>query len=405
MNKIITAWRKKANHIYAWEYYLYSWRPWTGLPVVFPHLISKDLRFLKGVTNGEFIQAESWEDGAKNTGIIDYPGMQHLNLFLTAKLLWDSRLDVDKLMNEYYAQFYGPAREEMKGFWRTAEEIWMTACPPDGAERSDWGSPINIYTKDKLDELSSFLERAKLGTPENSIYRKRVELITTEFLPARRKLSNVLVLNPPDITVAGPSSAIQVDGVLDDAAWKDITPVPFVDKDGEEAKYKTWAYTAWDNDYLYFAFINYEPEITKLTALATERDQSYTPAVWDDDGVEIFISPDPADRTATCYQFIVNAKGACWDGVHNSETPGPSADDKWNSGYEAKTKIEANRWIVEVKIPFKAIGMVSPVAGKTIAANLYRNRHCGQGAIYSCWSPTIEPSHFSPARFGQITFR
>jgi len=405
MNKSITAWGEKANHIYAWEYYLYSWRPWTGLPIVFPHIISDDLRFLKGVSNGEFIQAESWEDGAKNTGVIDYPGMQHINLYVTAKLLWDSRLNVDKLMNEYYTKFYGPAKEEMKGFWNYAEEIWMTACPQDEKMRvTNWNTPINIYTKDKLDKLSSFLEKARLKTPEDSVYRKRVELVAVEFLPARRKLSNVLVLHPPQLDVAGPTSAIKVDGVLDDSAWEEAVPMPFVDKDGEEAKYRTLAYTAWDNDYLYFAFINYEPEISKLTALATERDQSYTPAVWDDDGIEIFISPDP-DNRAKCYQFIVNAKGTVWDGVHNSETPWPYADDKWNSGFDVKTTIEAKRWIVELRIPLKAIDITAPVAGKKIAANLFRNRHCGQGAIYSGWSPTIEPSHFAPARFGQITFK
>jgi hypothetical protein len=264
---------------------------------------------------------------------------------------------------------------------------------------SDWRTPINLYTKDKLDQLSSFLEKTRLKTSENSVYRKRVELIKAEFLPAKRKLSNVLVLNPPDIAVTGPAPAIQMDGILSDSAWKKTAPMLFVDKDGEDAKYRTLAYTAWDKDNVYFAFINYEPEISKLTALATEKNQSYAPGVWDDDSVEIFISPIPADR-AKCFQFIVNAKGATWNGLHNADG---SMDDKWDSGFDAKTKIEANRWIVEVKIPFKAIGIITP-AGTKIAANLYRNRHCGQPVVYSCWSPTIDDNHFTTARFGQITF-
>lgn len=401
VNNIITGWRKKVNNVYTWEYYIwYSWRPWTGFPVIFPHIISDDLRFLKGVYKGEFLQAESWEDGVPPTGKIDYPGMQHVNLYVTAKLLWDSSLDVDKLMNEYYAKYYGPAGEEMKGFWNTAEEIWMTACPPGEKETGDWINPVNIYKKDKLDKLSSLLEKARLKAPEDSVYRKRVELINSEFTPARKKLSNVLVVNPPQLTVAGPTSEIRVDGVLDDSAWREAVSQVFVDKDGEAAKYKTLAYTAWDKDYLYFAFINYETEISKLTALATERDQS---VIFGDDAVEIFISPNPEDR-AKCYQFVVNAKGAIWDGVRNSEIPG-GIDDKWNSDFSAKTKIEANRWIVEVKIPFKAIGITAPPAvGKKVAANLYRNRHCGQGVVYSCWSPTLDSAHFTPNRFGQIIF-
>jgi hypothetical protein len=319
-HNFIAAWRKKVDTIYAWEYYLYSWpgMPWTGFPVIYPHIISSDLKFLKGVSKGEYLQCDSWTAGQPT--IITYPGMQHINLYVTAKVLWDSSLDVDELMNEYYEKFYGPAGEEMKRFWTTAEEIWMTPRLPGEQKAemlSDWRTPINLYTKDKLDQLSSFLEKTRLKTSENSVYRKRVELIKAEFLPAKRKLSNVLVLNPPDIAVTGPAPAIQMDGILSDSAWKKTAPMLFVDKDGEDAKYRTLAYTAWDKDNVYFAFINYEPEISKLTALATEKNQSYAPGVWDDDSVEIFISPIPADR-AKCFQFIVNAKGATWNGLVES---------------------------------------------------------------------------------------
>ena len=394
MRHAVTGWAEKTHNIYNWEYYLYSWLPWRGLPVFFPHLISDDLKSLKGISKGEFIEAESPmpHEVGKLPLKLNFPGMQHLNLYVTAKVYWDADLDVDQLVKEYCEKFYGPGGKDMKGFWKTAEDLWMTK----GAR----GTPVNIYKKDDLDKLTSCLENAKKKTEAGSAYRKRVELIEGEFLPARRALSNVLVQNPPKITVPGSSPAVRLDGVLDDPAWKDAQPLGFVDKNGETARFKTWGYAAWDEENLYLAFLNYEPEMKKLTARDIRKDQRDGP-MWEDDSMEIFICPDPKKRKK-CYQFIVNANGAVWDGIHGRT---PFVDATWNSGAEAKTKLEPNRWVAEIKIPFKDLGIKGPVEGKTLAVNLYRNRYCGNPVTYSCWSPTLAAHHFTTERFGEITFK
>ena len=41
--------------------------------------------------------------------------------FTTGELLWDPRQDVDALLNEYYATFYGPAAEPMRGYYQALE--------------------------------------------------------------------------------------------------------------------------------------------------------------------------------------------------------------------------------------------------------------------------------------------
>ena len=86
IKQTIDGWRRKTNNIYIWEYYRYSMPPWRGLPVFFPHIISEDLKFLKDISKGEFIESESWTSGREDTKI-NYPGMQHLNLYITAKLM------------------------------------------------------------------------------------------------------------------------------------------------------------------------------------------------------------------------------------------------------------------------------------------------------------------------------
>jgi hypothetical protein len=84
--------------------------------------------------------------------------------------------------------------------------------------------------------------------------------------------------------------------------------------------------------------------------------------------------------------------------------PGAHADLAWNSGAEATASREPNRWVLEMRIPLRELGIGSPVAGKTILANFFRNRYCGGPAVYSCWSPTLTIQHANIGRFGKIVF-
>jgi hypothetical protein len=50
--------------------------------------------------------------------------------YTTSELVWDPRQDVDALMSEYLANFYGPAAEPMRSFYNTIEsgyERWLAA--------------------------------------------------------------------------------------------------------------------------------------------------------------------------------------------------------------------------------------------------------------------------------------
>ncbi len=384
----LRGWHAKASTIYVWEYYLFSWPPMRGFPVFFPHVLAQDLLRLKGVSKGEFIEAESSPGGP--TSHLDCPGMAHLNLYLTAKLQWNAGANVDALLEDYYARFYGPAKGPMKAFWTAAEQAWIA--------RGASGNPVNIYLKTDLDRLSECLEKAIAATPEGSDYRKRVELIRDEFAPAKRKVTNPLVVNAPKLTLHGPAPAPKIDGKLDDEVWKAFEPFAFVDNDGGAARYPTWGYGAWDEQNLYLAFLNYDPDMAKLTTKATRRDQDYGPGMWDDDSIEVFLAPDPAKKT-DYVQFIVNAKGLIWDAKRSGDKP---ADLKWDSRAEAVASIEPNRWVLEMRIPLADLGLSGPAPTSTLRANFYRNRYCGGPVVYSGWSPTLTIQHANVERFGTV---
>jgi len=182
--KYIKTWSKKTDNLYFWEYYLQCWPPWRNLPTPFPHIISDDLKALKKISKGEFIEAESWWGGSSHPIRMDLPGMQHINLYVTARLFWDVNLDVDVLLAEYFKLFYGPAADPMKKFWDAAESYWMQQDDVKSklAVVNENTDSAKVFTPERIKLLTQLLEHAKKITANDSIYRKRVDLIDQEFI-------------------------------------------------------------------------------------------------------------------------------------------------------------------------------------------------------------------------------
>ncbi|MDD5698535.1 MAG: sugar-binding protein [Victivallaceae bacterium] len=187
------------------------------------------------------------------------------------------------------------------------------------------------------------------------------------------------------------------DGILNDDCWKNTAPAGFIGESGETVKDKTDAYLAWDEKNLYLAFVNHEPNGDKLKAASTKRDE---PNMWKDDSVEIFIAPYP-EKKKSYYQFIINTKGIITDSHWSSPWFGNNA---YTSNIEAGVKVEKDRWILEVKIPFRDLSINDPQE-KTFTANFYRNRYAGTDPVYSCWSPTFAHNHHLPERFGVLLLK
>ena len=87
-----------------------------------------------------------------------------------------------------------------------------------------------------------------------------------------------------------------------------------------------------------------------------------------------------------------------------------SHDTSFNTTASVAGKMEKNRWIVDVTIPFKSIGIKdgSQLKGKYFKANFYRYRSLKTAEPdtqrLSCWSPTGQFLHYFPSKFGKIHF-
>jgi len=390
----IEAWSQKTDRIYLWEYYRYNLPPFPWCPVAYPHLIREDLGALKGISKGEFIEAESWGRGQESR--LHYPALQHLNLYVTAKCLWDAELDVDALLRDYYISFYGPAAGPMRAFWEKAEALH---CAKPTA------NPVIKYSITSLDQLLALLSQARDRTAPDTDYRQRVEKIRADVQKLRETLSSALVSGRRQLTAHRADSTSRVDGRLDEPFWRRVRPQAFVLKNGEAPPYRSWVAVAHDDTHLRFAIVNVEPELGSLRALAGPDNPEA--GIWDDDCIEVFVAPD-AGRPAKAFQIIVNAAGVTWDGAYGLPKPGPGlfgCQPAWYcDGLHAAVAKTRSRWIVELAIPLSSIGLDGDRLPQQIAMNVYRCRSCGAGPVYSAWSPPLLEQHYAPQRFGRLTF-
>lgn len=142
---------------------------------------------------------------------------------------------------------------------------------------------------------------------------------------------------------------ITIDGELDEAVWSNAATVSSFWKkfptDEGKAKRKTEAKVTYDDKFLYVAFTAYDSG--KVFIQSLKRDVGHD----GNDCVALIL--DPVNQRANGFFFVVNAYNAqSEDQINgNGERISFSWDNKWYSA----TKRYADRWTVEMAIPFKTL--------------------------------------------------
>ena len=80
-----------------------------------------------------------------------------INLYLRARLLWNPKEDVDALLDDFYARFFGPAAGPMKKYWDTIFKAWQDTIV---TEHEYFVAPA-IYTPDVVEKLGTYLREAE----------------------------------------------------------------------------------------------------------------------------------------------------------------------------------------------------------------------------------------------------
>jgi hypothetical protein len=154
----------------------------------------------------------------------------------------------------------------------------------------------------------------------------------------------------PEALATRIATPIVLDGVLDEAAWRQATPIgPLHQVDPDENQPATNAteirivYTA---DTLYFGIHCIEPR-RQIVAAELRRDGD----IFSDDHVVIALGPFFDHRNG--FFFQVNPVGARGDGQISDNSD--FLDQSWDGIWDARARITEHGWDAEIAIPFKTL--------------------------------------------------
>jgi hypothetical protein len=159
--KYIDGWGRICEHVGFYEYY--SKGAAMGLPWPMVHCIRADIPFLRQHEGWGFYTQWSRADVAS----------AGLDFYVAAKLLWNARLNVDALLDDFFAKFYGPAAEPMKRIYdRLEQAAARSKLHAKGSSDCKYIFVGEWFSPKILDPCFADLEEACKRTTDEEILRR-----------------------------------------------------------------------------------------------------------------------------------------------------------------------------------------------------------------------------------------
>jgi len=151
----------------------------------------------------------------------------------------------------------------------------------------------------------------------------------------------------PSLEVQRTTGPIDVDGVLDEPAWRTAARVAnftqYSPIDKMRPPVETTALIAYDNSYLYVAFIAYD-DPRMIRATLHERDVE-----WNEDMCGLIL--DTWGDGTRAYEIFVNARGVQGDLLWTAQ----SEDSGFDLVFDSDARITDSGYVVEMAIPFSSL--------------------------------------------------
>jgi len=179
-------WAKITDHLFIYEYY--NKGAWGGLPYHQVHLIREDMPYYHGLgAEGFYTQAAGRRWSACG-----------LNHYVAAKLAWDVDLDVDRLLDDFYAKFYAEAADPMRDYWGALERAFAAyekCLSPFGRRWTTLAAP-EIFTPETIAALDDALARAERAA-RSDVVKERVALVRARVDLTKHAMAYLATVRSP----------------------------------------------------------------------------------------------------------------------------------------------------------------------------------------------------------------
>jgi len=163
------------------------------------------------------------------------------------------------------------------------------------------------------------------------------------------------------------SDAITIDGVMDEAAWRQATQISLDNEThpGENipALVDTTAYIIEDGERLYIAFDARDPDPSQIRAFLQDRDSA-----WNDDFVGVVLDTYNDERRA--FEFFSNPLGVQMDLTNDDVNQ--REDSSWDAIWDAAGSISEQGYVVEMEIPLSQLRFPKKAGKQTWGIDLIR---------------------------------
>lgn len=390
---ILNSWKemKGQPELYLWLYYCFpslsaTQGQWRAFPGFFAHEIVKHMELFRkdGIRGIKY--EPSYLAGGRQSPLFD-----QLEFYVTWRLADDPALDGNKLIDEFFTSYYGPAAEPMRRFYNMVERIYNDPAnySPDNDGHLDAEiSWKQLGTKERMDTLGKIMEEARQAVATGTEAEKaRVQLFdngiwkymqrgAAEYAKIARVPSQSLHV-PRIETKASPDPATldwSQGAVMDN--WNLITGGP------DDGKVKGWL--LHDGTHLYIKFENLIPP-----AELVDRG-----AVWHSDEYELFF----AGARRRPYRQI----GIHFKGHHEALEHADDGETAWkNPGQIISDLDRKDRWTLYFVIPLANLKEGGAKPGETFYMNAIRMRKTQPEIEGSLWNRAFGDFH-NPTNYGEI---
>lgn len=187
---------------------------------------------------------------------------------------------------------------------------------------------------------------------------------------------------------------IKVNGVLSEPVW-DKAPgtsdfIQFEPERGKPASVKTVVKILYDDRFIYFGFLCFDPQPEKIAARIPKRDAELK----EDDAVLVFL--DTFNDRRNCYFFVTNLLGTQLDG--RIAENGLTRETTWDGIWKSAGKKTDFGWSAEIAVDLSCL-KYEPGEGETWGLNL--GRTVPRNLEESYWSGPIE-SPQNVSQYGEL---